>query len=105
MQRRACRLWLLSWSFPSLNLSRPFLLFGIPAGIPRRHNSDASAMSPQPSSGEVMGRTMVAVGAAGVLAVWLGIQCHSVAAEERLMLKAGISDSVNTVLAWYVARD
>jgi ABC-type nitrate/sulfonate/bicarbonate transport system substrate-binding protein len=62
-------------------------------------------MSPQPSSGEVMGRTMVAVGAAGVLAVWLGIQCHSVAAEERLMLKAGISDSVNTVLAWYVARD
>ena len=52
-----------------------------------------------------MGRTMVAVGAAGVLAVWLGIQCHSVAAEERLMLKAGISDPVNTVLAWYMARD
>ena len=52
-----------------------------------------------------MGRTMVAIGAAGLLAVWLGTQCHSAAAEERLMLKAGISDPVNTVLAWYVARD
>jgi ABC-type nitrate/sulfonate/bicarbonate transport system substrate-binding protein len=30
---------------------------------------------------------------------------HSLAAQERLMFRAGISDPVNTVLAWYVARD
>jgi ABC-type nitrate/sulfonate/bicarbonate transport system substrate-binding protein len=52
-----------------------------------------------------MGRTIVAIGAAGVLAVWLGTQCHFAAAQERLRLKAGISDPVNTVLAWYMARD
>ncbi|MEA2970299.1 MAG: hypothetical protein QOE78_3560, partial [Alphaproteobacteria bacterium] len=35
-----------------------------------------------------------------VLAGW-----QSVAAQEPLDFKAGISDPVNTVLAWYMARD
>jgi NitT/TauT family transport system substrate-binding protein len=30
---------------------------------------------------------------------------HPAAAQERVMFRAGISDPVNTVLAWYVARD
>src|ERR1700738_650554 len=30
---------------------------------------------------------------------------HPVASQEGAMFKAGISDPVNTVLAWYVARD
>src|SRR5713226_3393661 len=30
---------------------------------------------------------------------------HPLAAQERVMFRAGISDPVNTVLAWYVARD
>ena len=52
-----------------------------------------------------MGRKMLAISAAGMLAVWLGVHCQSATAEDRLMLKAGISDPVNTVLAWYVAQD
>jgi ABC-type nitrate/sulfonate/bicarbonate transport system substrate-binding protein len=62
-------------------------------------------MSPQLRSGKAMGRKMLAIGVAGVFAVWSGAQCQSAAAEDRLMLKAGISDPVNTVLAWYVAQD
>ena len=30
---------------------------------------------------------------------------HDLAAQERVMFRAGISDPVNTVLAWYMARD
>src|ERR1700737_3673358 len=62
-------------------------------------------MSPQLRSGKAMGRKMLAIGVAGVFAVWSGAQCQSAAAEDRLMLKAGISDPVNTVLAWYMAQD
>jgi len=52
-----------------------------------------------------MRRKIPGISAAGLFALWLGTQCHCAAAQERLMLKAGISDPVNTVLAWYVARD
>ncbi len=52
-----------------------------------------------------MGRKMLAISVAGMFAVWFGVHCQSAAAEDRLMLKAGISDPVNTVLAWYVAQD
>src|SRR5947209_1573707 len=52
-----------------------------------------------------MHRKMLCISAASVLAVWFGAQSHPAAAQERVMFKAGISDPVNTVLAWYVARD
>jgi ABC-type nitrate/sulfonate/bicarbonate transport system substrate-binding protein len=65
-----------------------------------------SAMSPQPLQllEELMGKTRD-FGIAAAFAVWLGAQCHCACAEDRLMFKAGISDPVNTVLAWYVAQD
>src|SRR5262245_35994867 len=41
--------------------------------------------------------------------VWVALGLHLLAnpsaAQERIMLRAGISDPVNTVLAWYMARD
>jgi NitT/TauT family transport system substrate-binding protein len=41
---------------------------------------------------------------AAILALVL-IPCQPVAAQEPIEVKAGISDPVNTVLAWYMARD
>jgi ABC-type nitrate/sulfonate/bicarbonate transport system substrate-binding protein len=65
-----------------------------------------SAMSPHPlrRGEEPMGKTGN-FGVTVVLTIWLGAQCHCAAAEDRLMFKAGISDPVNTVMAWYVARE
>jgi ABC-type nitrate/sulfonate/bicarbonate transport system substrate-binding protein len=47
-----------------------------------------------------------------MVAAWLALLVsglhpfsHPLAAQERVMFRAGISDPVNTVLAWYVARD
>jgi ABC-type nitrate/sulfonate/bicarbonate transport system substrate-binding protein len=45
---------------------------------------------------------------AGIFAACLALlicDSHPLAAQERVMFRAGISDPVNTVLAWYVARD
>jgi NitT/TauT family transport system substrate-binding protein len=45
---------------------------------------------------------------AGIFAACLALLIcgsHPLAAQERVMFRAGISDPVNTVLAWYVARD
>jgi NitT/TauT family transport system substrate-binding protein len=53
-----------------------------------------------------MGRKgILSLGRAGLFALWLAGQHHCAAAQERIMFKAGISDPVNTVLAWYMARD
>src|SRR5229473_559536 len=56
----------------------------------------------------VMGRNegtrMAGIFAAG-LALFFFFTLHPLAAQERVMFRAGISDPVNTVLAWYVARD
>src|SRR5262249_12531932 len=41
---------------------------------------------------------------AAILALVL-VPCQPVAAQEPIEVKAGISDPVNTVLAWYMARD
>src|SRR3984893_16508394 len=44
----------------------------------------------------------------GVIAALLAPLCsgwHQAAAQEPIAFKAGISDPVNTVLAWYMARD
>jgi hypothetical protein len=41
---------------------------------------------------------------AAILALVL-VPCQPVAAREPIEIKAGISDPVNTVLAWYMARD
>src|SRR3954451_24702949 len=45
---------------------------------------------------------------AGIVALSLALSLvgsHAPRAQERVMFRAGISDPVNTVLAWYVARD
>jgi ABC-type nitrate/sulfonate/bicarbonate transport system substrate-binding protein len=44
----------------------------------------------------------------GIVALSLAlclVESHGLRAQERVMFRAGISDPVNTVLAWYVARD
>src|ERR1700676_948355 len=44
----------------------------------------------------------------GIIAAMLAPLCigwHQAAAQEPIAFKAGISDPVNTVLAWYMARD
>src|SRR5262245_24629272 len=46
----------------------------------------------------------VAAGLASIAVGW-HVLPQSLAAQERLMFRAGISDPVNTVLAWYMARD
>jgi NitT/TauT family transport system substrate-binding protein len=39
------------------------------------------------------------------VALLLNLPANQFAAQERIMFRAGISDPVNTVLAWYMARD
>ncbi len=50
------------------------------------------------------GTRMAGIFAAG-LALFFFFTLHPLAAQERVMFRAGISDPANTVLAWYVARD
>src|SRR5437588_10161221 len=75
--------WIMSWADKSRRQQ---------AASPRRRGGDHNGSA--------------ALAAIVVLSLALSvIGSHALRAQERVMFKAGISDPVNTVLAWYVARD